>query len=101
MKHVFFSDLARSDLDEIWDYIAQDNVDAADRVIDDLMATIGKLLSMPHSGRARPELAPRIRSFPCGRYIVFYRPEEECIAIARVLHGSRDLASLPYPDAGE
>ena len=31
---------ARTDLDEIWDFIAQESADAADRVISDILAAV-------------------------------------------------------------
>ena len=42
-------------------------------------------------GRARDELAPGLRSFPIGRYVIFYEPLPDGVAIARVLHGARDI----------
>jgi plasmid stabilization system protein ParE len=36
---------ASVDLDEIWEFIAADNLDAADRVIADILAAIGALAS--------------------------------------------------------
>jgi toxin ParE1/3/4 len=49
---------------------------------------------MPQLGRRREELSPRLRSFPVGRYVIFYRPLENGIEIARVLHGARDFPPL-------
>ena len=94
MKHYRVSDDARSDLDDIWSYIAQDNVEAADRVIHAIVARFSKLAEMPHMGRLREELSLRLRSFPVGRYIIFYRPAENTVEIARVLHGARDFPPL-------
>jgi len=49
---------------------------------------------MPEMGRRREELAMHLRSFPVGRYIIFYRSMQEGIEIVRVLHGARDLPPL-------
>jgi plasmid stabilization system protein ParE len=38
---------AFADLDEIWEYIAQDNVDAADRVLADIHSTVTLLAGSP------------------------------------------------------
>jgi len=67
---------ARSDLDEIWLYIAYDNPDAADRLIRAIVSRFPTLASMPHMGRSCKELSPALRSFPVGNYIIFYRPME-------------------------
>ncbi len=94
MKQYRVSDAARSDLDEIWFYIAQDNADAADKFVQAIVSRFAKLAAMPGLGRQREELSPRLRSFPVGRYVIFYRPMENGIEIARVLHGARDLPPL-------
>jgi toxin ParE1/3/4 len=45
-------------------------------------------------GRTREELAPELRSFPFGRYVIFYEVIPDGMAIVRVLHGARDLGRL-------
>ena len=45
-------------------------------------------------GRVRSELAPELRSFPVGRYVVFYLPCPDGIDIVRVLHGARDIETV-------
>ncbi len=45
-------------------------------------------------GRKREELAPLLRSFPVGNYVIFYRPASGGIQIIRVLHGARDVSKL-------
>jgi plasmid stabilization system protein ParE len=42
----------RADLDEIWDYIAVENLDAADRVIAEIFAAIRDLVRSPGVGHA-------------------------------------------------
>ena len=88
------SEAAREDLDAIWLYIAQDDPDAADRFIQTLVSRFPMLASMPGMGRLREELSPSLRSFPVGNYVIFYRPMEGGVEIARVLHGARDLPPL-------
>ena len=46
---------ALADLDEIWGYIAEDNLDAADRVIADIHAILRSLAAAPHIGHRRPD----------------------------------------------
>jgi toxin ParE1/3/4 len=94
MSHYRVSDTARSDLEEIWAYIAEDNVEAADRFIGVIISRFPKLAAMPEMGRLRRELRPHLRSFPVGRYLIFYRPMVNCVEIVRVLHGARDLPPL-------
>lgn len=85
---------ASEDLIEIWSYIAADSVANADAFIDKLCETMQVLSRQPGSGRHRDELASGIRSFPFGRYIVFYRAVTSGIEIVRVLHGARDIENI-------
>jgi toxin ParE1/3/4 len=88
------SDAASADLEEIWTFIAQDDADAADRLIRTIVSRFPTLASMPHLGRHREELAARLRSFPVGNYVIFYRPMNSGIEVVRVLHGARDFPPL-------
>ena len=56
--YAFHSD-AFADLDEIWEYIAEDNLDAADRVIADIHTVLRTLAFSPHIGHRRPDLTAR------------------------------------------
>jgi|ERR1700694_4607189 len=85
---------AADDLIEIWDYIADDNVARADAFIDDVDAKLHLLAEQPMLGRSREELAPGLRSFPFGRYVIFYEVIRDGIAIIRVLHSARDLGPI-------
>jgi plasmid stabilization system protein ParE len=51
------------DLDEIWEFIAEDNLDAADKVIADILRGIDGLVSFPHQGHQRPDLTSRALRF--------------------------------------
>ncbi|MFZ0929867.1 MAG: type II toxin-antitoxin system RelE/ParE family toxin [Syntrophobacteraceae bacterium] len=89
---------AKSDLVEIWDYIADDSEARADAFVDMIDQKLLALASNPGMGRSRNELAERLRSFAVGRYVIFYRPIPEGVEIVRVLHGSRDIDALFHPD---
>jgi len=60
------SDQARTDLDEIWSYIAQDDAEAADRFVRFLTSRFPVLASMPEMGRRRNELLKGLRSHAIG-----------------------------------
>jgi toxin ParE1/3/4 len=82
---------ASADLIEIWEYIAADNMDAADALIDRIDAKFQAIAAQPSMGRDRSELAPALRSLPIPPYVIFYRPMDGGIEIVRVLHGARDI----------
>ena len=85
---------AKSDLVEIWDYIADDSEARADTFIETVDQKFNALVARPNMGRLRDELADGLRSFPVGRYVIFYRPIPKGIEIVRVLHGARDLDAI-------
>lgn len=39
-------------------------------------------------------LAPDVRSFPFGRYVIFYLPIDDGIDVVRVLHSARDIDAV-------
>lgn len=85
---------ARLDLCDIWEYIAEDNVSAADQLLEEIEAKCRFLAGMPELGRLREELSPRLRSWVVGNYVIFYRPHSNGIEVIRVLHGRRDFPAL-------
>ena len=94
MSEVVLSELAETDLTDIWVFVAQDNAEAADRLLDHIHEKCQFLAGSPKAGRQRPELDPSIRSFVAGSYVIFYRESAKGIEVARVLHGRRDIPSL-------
>jgi toxin ParE1/3/4 len=62
--------LAEADLDDIWWYIAQDNPDAADKLLDRLEERCTALAEFPLTGMSREELLPSLRSVTVGNYVI-------------------------------
>lgn len=94
MPRVLLRPQAEVDVQDIWAFIAEDNMVAADEWVDQLDAKMRLWATQPLMGRARDELAPGIRSLAFGRYVVFYLALPDGIDVVRVLHGSRDIESL-------
>jgi toxin ParE1/3/4 len=93
MPAVHLRPRARNDIFDIWDYIADDSEAQADAFVDRLDTNFQLLARQPELGRIRTELAPGLRSFPVGRYVVFYELMQDGIAVVRVLHSARDLGA--------
>ena len=91
MKTITHSELARQDLLSIWLYIAEDNLDAADILLDDIKHTCELLGQNPKMGRERTDIAEGMRYFPVKNYLILYRIIGSNIEIVRVIHGSREL----------
>lgn len=81
---------AYEDLDEIWEYIASDNLNAADRVREEIYEAIQSLVPFPHVGHIRPDLTSRPLRFQTVReYVIAYAADEKPLAVIAVLHGRR------------
>lgn len=84
---------AIADVADVWEFISDDSIDAADRVLGRLNSALERLAEMPFMGRARPDLGTGLRSLTLGNYVIYYVPTDHSIEIARVLHGARDIDS--------
>ncbi|SRR6266571_5093608 len=82
---------AAQDILDIWEYIADDNPQAARRVREDILETIRNLVPFPHQGYRRPDLTTRpLRFKRVGEYLIAYAPDESPLWVIAVLHGRRD-----------
>ena len=78
------------DLEEIWEYIAADNVEAADGVVEEIYQAIRALIPSPRMGHKRPDLTSTpLRFHPVRNFVVVYAPEETPLAVVAILHGRR------------
>jgi toxin ParE1/3/4 len=94
MRRIAFARLSRRDMDEIWNYIAEDNVVAADALINEFLQTTKALADNPELGRRREDMPNGMRSLHVGNYVIFYRPDSDGVTVIRVLHGARDLPEM-------
>lgn len=85
---------AEEDLIELWIYIAQDNLNAADQVLDQIESKFHLLADNPFLGQSRADIAPELRHFPSGSYLILYRAIADGVQIVRVVEGSLDLPDL-------
>jgi toxin ParE1/3/4 len=86
---------AEVDLDNIWEYIAGDNIDSADRWIAMLFEAFETLGRTPGVGHKREDLTHyRVRFWPVAAYLIIYRAERRPIEIVAVTPGSRDIPAL-------
>lgn len=80
---------AEDELDEIWSFIAVDNIDAADRTVERLRLAAATLAE--HSAIGRPGRMGNTRELvvPSLPYLLIYRVTGQTIFILRVYHGAR------------
>jgi toxin ParE1/3/4 len=81
--------LALNDLDEAGEFIAQDNPEAASRVLKRIWDAVQMLADHPHAGRAGRVPGTRELVIAGTPFIIPYRVAENTIQILRVLHGKR------------
>ena len=48
----------------------------------------------PRLGQARPDLAPDLRHWVVGAYIMLYRIDPDAVTIVRIVHDARDLREV-------
>ena len=89
---IIWSPLALERVNEIADYIAEDDAQAARLFLIDIFGAVARLESFPNSGRVVPELKrPNIREIIFGNYRVVYRVEPKRVSILTVRHGKQRL----------
>ena len=96
MRHVLRTPLSRRDIKEIGHDLARESGSRAIalRFLDLIATKCDRYAEHPELGEACPALAPLVRRFPVGSYIVYYRPISGGIELLRILHGSRDILTL-------
>jgi len=86
---------ALQDLQDIWDFIAFDNAQAADQLEDEFFEAFEKLARQPRMGHTRSDLTERdVRFWSTGSYLIVYRERLEHLQVLAVLHGSRDVPEV-------
>jgi antitoxin ParD1/3/4/toxin ParE1/3/4 len=86
---------ADEDLDELWEYIAEDNVDAADRLLGKLFDAFDALARNPGLGHRREDLTEHpVLFWPVANYLIIYRAQPNLVQIVAVVHGARDIPTF-------
>ncbi|MEE8303191.1 MAG: type II toxin-antitoxin system RelE/ParE family toxin [Candidatus Tectomicrobia bacterium] len=86
---IFWEEDAEEDLDRIFEYILEDNPEAALRVVETIQQTVQMLIEHPHLGRAGRVADTRELVIPGTPYIVPYQVLGDQIIILRALHGAQ------------
>ena len=96
-----FNPIATTDLQEIKEYLSEENAATAVKTIREIISNVEALADFPEMGSP---LAPRIkqkskyRYLVCGQYLVFYIYEEGIVFVQRVLHAKCNYISLLIDD---
>ena len=99
MARLVWADPALEDLEEIAEYIALDNEDAAKRLVARVFEAIERLAELPDSGRMPPELGrSRYRELIVGPCRIFYRHADDRVYILHVMRSERALRNYLLAD---
>ncbi|WP_342607178.1 type II toxin-antitoxin system RelE/ParE family toxin [Vibrio tritonius] len=92
MAEVIWTEPALSDLNDIAEYIALENVVAAKQLVQSIFLKVERLETFPESGRIPPELEHlsylEVVASPCR---IFYKQEKNQVFILYVMREERDL----------
>jgi plasmid stabilization system protein ParE len=94
MHHLMMSPAAEQDVLSALEYTRIFWGDAqAERYGQTIMEGLKILQHMPKSGRLRPDLSPKHRSYPIAHHIALYFVEQNTIFLSRFVHQARDISS--------
>jgi toxin ParE1/3/4 len=92
MAKIIWTAGALQDLDEIANYIAQENADAANKLVAKVFARVELLEAFPELGRFAPELSGHIhRQLVVAPCKIIYKIEKDAAFIELVIRGERLL----------
>lgn len=98
MKSYILTKTAKQDLSDIWDYIAIDSIEAAERLLDELEAAVTRIAKSPGIGHWREDLADKQhRFYLVHSYLIVYRVGVKRLEVIRILHASRDIQGILSP----
>ncbi|HTV48437.1 MAG TPA: type II toxin-antitoxin system RelE/ParE family toxin [Phycisphaerae bacterium] len=83
---------AEQDLYDLWEYIAQDSVEAADHLIKQFFDAFESLALNSGQGHKREDLTQLpVLFWPLGNYLIIYRVAKSHIDVVAIVHGKRDV----------
>ncbi len=94
MMRIEFSRYIEDDLQEIAEWIAEDNPHRAVSFIREVRDAIRKIGEGPLLYQLRPEIGEDARMAVVGRYAILFWVGDEMVRIERVVFGGRELSPL-------
>jgi plasmid stabilization system protein ParE len=82
------------DLDDIADFIAQDNPRRAVTFIQEIRTKFFEIRRNPLIYKIRPDIGEQARMATIGNYAILFQVIDEVVRIERVTYGGRDLSGV-------
>jgi toxin ParE1/3/4 len=92
-----FYPVAQEDLDEIVDYIYEDSPAASSKLLSKVENAVSNLTKFPLLGKPYDETKLPYKGYryiSVDDYLIFYKIENDSIAIYRIIHGARNYKSF-------
>ncbi len=94
-RRVIWAPRAQTALDESVEFVAQDSLPGALRVLEQALAAADSLATLSERGRVVPEYDdPQLREIFVFRYRLLYELHPDLVRIVAFLHGAQDFVSL-------
>lgn len=95
MTRILWSSKARSDMADIWLWLAETASPAmADDILDRITERVSVLTTHPMLGPVRSDIAEKARMLVCDRWLVLYLiADDGNVHVVRVVDGARDPAT--------
>lgn len=99
MRYIL-SPAAIQDLQNLTDYLANIDLESAERLLTKFENKCQYLVEFPKIGRTYAYIRSDLRGLPLNGHIIFYRLGNETLEVLRVVKGNRDLEALFDDDNG-
>jgi len=89
--------VAREDLEETIDYISEDSISAAEKLLFKINSALTNLTEYPLIGKTYKETKLPYRGYRyivVDDYLIFYKIENNSIVVYRIIHGARNYKSI-------
>ncbi|MEH2364311.1 MAG: type II toxin-antitoxin system RelE/ParE family toxin [Nostoc sp.] len=99
-QRIFITPKASQDIDDVFNYIAQDNHDAALSFFDAVRLTIAQIAQTPGIGSPYTVNNSRLKGLRkkvvkgFEKYLIFYLSQDDLLSVVRIIHATRDLPTI-------
>lgn len=90
------TELAEQDLNDLWEYLADRDIEAADRVVQEILDVLRGLAQKRLFGHPRPDLTGKPVHFKLveGRYALVYRTDRSPLTVICIAGATQDLSMI-------